>query len=195
MTSLSPLSDKYLPIYDVREYHDSEVAASSDAAYTAFRSVDLSRSLIVRLLFAIRTLPSLLRGQSSGAPRGPFLDQVLKLGWVILEEVPGRALIAGAVTQPWTPEVRFQGLPPDEFRSFDKPGFAKIIWGIAVEPKGKDSSIISTETRVQTTDEASRQKFRRYWFVFGFGIRLIRRVTLRLVKRDLARNPERFKQG
>lgn len=181
------LADIFMPIYDVREYHESQVVASPDVAYSAFRSVDLSRSFAVRLLFAIRTLPSRLRGESAGVPRGPFLEQVLKLGWIILKEVPGQALIAGAVTQPWEPVVRFRGVPADEFTSFNEPGFAKIIWGIAARPTEPDRSVISTETRVQTTDEASRRKFRRYWFVFGIGIRLIRRAALRIVKHDLAR--------
>ena len=47
------------------------------------------------------------------------------------------------------------------------------------------SCVLSTETRVLTTDAASRRKFRRYWFVFSPGIRLIRHAALNLAKRDL----------
>ena len=181
------LANKYMPAFDVREHHEARVAAPAVEAYAALRSFDFSRSFTIRLLFAIRTLPSRLRGQISGAPRGPFLEQVLASGWVILEELPGRELVAGAVTRPWEPVVKFRGLPPDQFATFAESGFAKIVWSIAASPVGPSSSIIFTETRVQTTDPASRRRFRVYWLVFGLGIRLIRWLALRMIRRDLAR--------
>lgn len=177
-----------MPAYDVRDYHETDVAAPVADAYAALRSLDLSRSLVIRAIFAVRTLPSRLRGKPSGSPIGPFLDQALAMGWVILEELPGEELVAGAVTAPWEPIIAFRGLPPDQFRGFNEPGFAKIVWGIAARPRDAQSSTISTETRVQTTDAESRRKFARYWFVLGVGIRLIRWAALRLVKHDLARS-------
>jgi len=176
-----------MPVYDVYERHETRVAAAAEEAYAALRSFDLSRSRIVRGLFAVRTLPSRLRGNASGAPQGPFLEQALALGWVIFEERPGQELIAGTVTQPWVPVVKFRSVPRDQFAAFAEPGFAKIIWVIAAHPAGPARSVLTTETRVQTTDPASRRKFRGYWLVFGAGIRLIRFLALRLVKRDLAR--------
>jgi hypothetical protein len=150
------------------------------------RALDLSRSPIIRAIFALRTLPSWLRGQASGAPKGPFLEQAVGLGWVVLEEVPGKELIAGAVTQPWEAVVHFRGLAPEQFIAFGEPGYAKIVWGIGARARGEGASTVYTETRVQTTDPASRRKFRWYWFVLGAGIRLIRREALRVVARDLA---------
>lgn len=182
------LTDKYLPKFDVREYHETRVNAPADAAYDALRSLDLNRSWIVRTLFAIRTLPSRLQPGKSPAPEsGTFLEQALALGWIILEEVPGRELVAGAVTQPWAPVARFQGLPPAEFIGFSNPGFTKIVWAIAARPVMSEVTLLSTETRVLATDEASKRKFRRYWWVFGAGIRLIRRVGLTMAKRQLRR--------
>jgi hypothetical protein len=176
-----------MPVYDVYDRHETRVAAAAEEAYTALRSFDLSRSRIVRGLFAVRTLPSRLRGNASGAPQGPFLEQALALGWVLFEERPGQELIAGTVTQPWAPVVKFRGVPRDQFAAFTEPGYAKIIWVISAHPAGPARSVLSTETRVQTTDPASRRKFRGYWLVFGAGIRLIRFLALRSIKRDLAR--------
>ena len=41
-----------------------------------------------------------------------------------------------------------------------------------------------TETRVATTDERSRAKFRRYWALVRPGAVLIRLVSLRFVKKS-----------
>jgi hypothetical protein len=109
----------------------------------------------------------------------------LDVGWVILEEIPGQELVAGAVTQPWAPIVQFRGLSGPEFIVFAEPGFTKIAWNIAVAPGGPGLTLVSTETRVAPTDSISRQRFRRYWFIFSPGIRLIRRIALHLLKRQL----------
>jgi hypothetical protein len=195
-----PLTAKYLPSFDVRDFHQRTVPADPAVAYAALRRLDFSRSRLVRVIFGVRTLPSLLRGEEWGAPRGPFLEQALELGWRILEEVPGRELAAGAVTQPWQPVVSFRGLPADELLVFDEPGFVVIVWGIAAWPAvpgsvpaepgsvlAEPSSVVATETRVRATDAASRARFRRYWLVLGVGIRLIRRLALADIHRELSR--------
>jgi hypothetical protein len=109
------------------------------------------------------------------------------LGWGVLGEVPGREVVMGAVTQPWKADVTFHALDPDAFVAFDKPDFVKIAWTLRVHPTASSESVAWTETRVITTDEEARRKFRRYWAVFSPGIVLIRRVALRLVKAEAER--------
>lgn len=53
--------------------------------------------------------------------------------------------------------------------------------------RGATESIFTIETRVATTDPASRARFRRYWAFFSPGIVLIRLASLPLVKRDAER--------
>jgi hypothetical protein len=127
-------------------------------------------------------------------PRTDFLSEVLELGWRVLAEEPGRELVLGAVTQPWLANVHFRGLPPEEFASFREPGYAKIAWSIAVEPRGEADSVFLTETRVATTDPDSRARFRRYWSVVSPGILLIRRETVKLVRREAERRAARSHQ-
>jgi hypothetical protein len=99
---------QYMPTYDVRDYHEAQVMAPADTAYAVLRALDLQRSWTVQALFALRSLPSrLLRLPSPPPPSGTFLAQALAIGWVILEEAPGRELVAGAVTQPWRAVVTF----------------------------------------------------------------------------------------
>lgn len=182
------LLDRFLPDYDVRDRHEAVVPADRGRAYAALRRLDLERSPVVRALFFVRTLPERLRGGGvrRREPRA-FLDSALAQGWVVLDEDPGRQLVMGAVTKPWEPVVRFRGMPGPEFASFAEPGFAKIAWSIAAEEQGPERTRLSIETRVRTTDPASRRKFRLYWLVFGLGIRLIRVAGLAEVRRVLRR--------
>lgn len=181
-----PLLDRFMPKYEVREFHQTQVAAPSEVTYAAAQELDLHRSTIVRAIFTGREL--LMGAAHEKADRSAgFLGEVLALGWRVLAEEPGRELVVGAVTQPWHADVHFRGLPPLEFINFTEPGYAKIAWTLAAEPVGGHASIFRTETRVATTDPASRAQFRRYWSVFSPGILLIRYEMLRLVRREAER--------
>lgn len=185
-----PLLDRFLPTYEVGERHETTVRAPASVTYAAARELDLRDSRLIKAIFAGREL--LMRSTSARQQTaGPFLQQVLALGWGILAEEPGHEVVLGAVTQPWKADVRFRSLPPEEFAAFQDPGYAKIAWTLAVEPLEAGSSLFRTETRVATTDPSSRERFRRYWSVFSPGILLIRWETLRLVKRDAERRADR----
>lgn len=181
-----PLVDRFMAKYEVREVHQTRVAAPADVTFGVAHDLDLQRSTIVRAIFTGREL--LLGGERAKREHGPgFLAEVLALGWRVLAEEPGRELVLGAVTQPWKTDVEFLGLAPDEFAAFNDPGYAKIVWTFAVKPLGEKASVFRTETRVATTDPESRSRFRRYWSVFSPGILLIRYETLRLVRREAER--------
>jgi hypothetical protein len=175
------LLDRFMPVYEVRERHQTRVRAPVEATFAAARALELSRSPLVRAIFRGREL---LMGSSAGEarPPRPFLDEILSLGWRVLAEAPGREIVVGAVTQPWQADVVFRGVPPEEFAAFDEPDYVKIAWTLAVNPLGPDESVFRTETRVASTDLSARRKFRRYWAVVSPGILLIRREALRLVK-------------
>lgn len=127
---------KYLPQFEYREHFATLVAVAPSTAYNAMRFLDLSRSSLLRSIFTYRRL---LYGifrkrieKNNTVAFGSLLESALKLGWSVLEEVPNHELVVGAVTQPWKAEVIFQGLSGQEFINFEKPGFAKFAWNIAV---------------------------------------------------------------
>lgn len=185
------LVDPFIPVYEVRERHEIRVRAPAGVTFAAARDLDLRRSPLVQAIFALRTLPSRWRGEPEAERPGRFLAEVLSIGWGLLAEVPDRELVLGAVTAPWEPVVQFRPLPPAEFAAFNEPGYAKIVWTLAAEPLGTSESLFRTETRVRTTDPASRERFRRYWAVFSPGILLIRYEALRLVKNETERRSAR----
>jgi hypothetical protein len=178
--------DPFMPTDDKAERHEIAVAAPAGITMAAARDMDIYRSPLVRTIFAIRTLPARLGGARPRTPAS-LLSETLALGWRVLADEPGRAIVVGAVTQPWHANVTFRGLPPDAFVAFDEPGYAKIAWTFEAVPLGPSTSRFRTETRVSTTDARSRRLFRRYWAVFSPGILLIRRASLRLVKAEAER--------
>jgi hypothetical protein len=177
--------DEFMPGYEVREVHETNVAAPAEVAFSVAQEMDMQESPLLKAIFTGREV---LMG-SSRAPRQPksIRSEVTALGWRALFEVPGRHLIMGAVTQPWERDVVFRGLPPDEFARFNEPGFAKIAWTLRAEPVGPAACVFRTETRVTTTDPESRRKFRMYWTLVSPGVLLIRREMLRLVRRESER--------
>jgi hypothetical protein len=182
----SPI-DPFMPSFEVAERHEIVVQAPAEYTFTAAREMDVNRSALVRAVFAIRTLPSRLRGVLPPRSAAPLLAETLALGWRVLAETPGRVVVVGAVTQPWRAEVIFRGLEPDAFVAFAGPGYAKIVWTLEAIPLGPVTSRFRTETRVCTTDRRARALFRRYWAVVSPGIKLIRRESLALVKDEAER--------
>ena len=183
--SPNPLLDPILPHPEVRERHETRVRAPADRTWAAAEDLDLARSPVVSAIFSARELLMGSKTAENSQPRR-FLDQIRALGWRQLAGEPGRALVFGAVTQPWEVNVVFRGLDPEEFARFDQPGYAAIAWTLEVHPVAPDESIFRTETRVRTTDPHSRERFRRYWSVMSPGIRLIRLESLRLIRKDAA---------
>lgn len=181
-----PQLDRFMPVYEVRERHEIRVSAPADIAYDVARGLDLQRSRMVRAIFRGRELLMRARPTQERRPQS-LLEEVLSLGWGVLAEEPGHAIVIGAVTKPWEADVRFQRVAPEQFAAFAERGYAKIVWTIVAEHRGPDHCLVRTETRVATTDPVSRARFRRYWMAFSPGIVLIRRRMLALVKAEAER--------
>ena len=177
-----PIVDRFMPRFEIDEVHETEVEAPASVTLAAAREIDLNDSPVIHAIFRGREM--MLRARSApAAPRKPFLDQVLELGWGVLAEEPGHEIVIGAITKPWEANVRFIALPPERFAAFDSAGWVKIVWTLAVDSLSPTRSRFRTETRVLTTDATARSRFRRYWSVFSPGILLIRHETLKIVRR------------
>ena len=182
-----PLLDRFMPRYEIREFHETRVAAPAEVAFAVARELDMQESGVVWAIFKGREL--LMGANSSNRRRAqPFLSEVVALGWRILHEEPGRKLVVGAVTRPWEANVTFRGLEPEEFARFQEPGYTKIIWTLEAESTGSDTSIFRTETRAVTTDPESRHRFRRYWAMVSPGVVLIRHEMLRQIRGKAVRH-------
>jgi hypothetical protein len=148
--------------------------------------MDLQDSPVVRAIIKAREVILRAKPDNRARPRG-ILAEVQALGWGILEEVPDREVVVGAVTRPWEANVTFRALPPEEFAGFSEPGYVKIAWTLRADVVHATESIFRTETRALATDSTARAKFRWYWSFLSPGIILIRWATLGPLKREAER--------
>jgi len=180
------LLDRFMPTYEIVERHHIRIAAPASLTLAAAREQDLFRLPLVHAIFRTREMVLRTTPDDQQQPRG-LLDATLALGWGVLAERTDREIVVGAVTRPWEPNVTFRALPPDEFAAFAQPGFVKIAWTLRADPVDDVTSIFRTETRAVATDPTARARFRRYWAFASPGIALIRRLSLRPLKREAER--------
>jgi hypothetical protein len=133
------------------------------------------------------------RGRTATLPasRRTFrFKDLVGLGWILLGEAPGAEMVLGQVSRPWKAVAASTDAPttPEQFTSFEEPGFAKIAASLRIDPYGNDLSILTMETRVAITDDKSRRRFRRYWLLIGPFSSLIRRMALRLLATEFRRS-------
>ena len=182
-----------MPVYDIVERHRIRVAAEPAVTLKAAGEQDLLHLPGARAIFRTREIVLGATPDDASGPRG-LLAATRSLGWGTLAEVPDREIVMGAVTKPWEANVTFRALPPEEFASFSQPGFVKIAWTLRVDPDGDDASVFRTETRAVATDPTARARFRRYWAFVSPGIALIRRLSLRPLKREAERRTRSMHQ-
>ncbi len=177
------LLDGVMPEYELRLHHSVHINAPAGVTFDAMQNMDFERSPIVQALFRAREIVLHARHVDRPMPTG-LLAQLADLGWTIVAREAGRELVFATITQPWQANPVFRGLPSDEFVRFNEPGYAKIAFTLRVDPVDATKSIARTETRVQTTDPVSHDRFRRYWALLSPGIELIRRVLLQQLKAE-----------
>jgi hypothetical protein len=166
----------------VRDRHEIEIAAPADLVFFDATRLDLQSLPIVRAVFRIRAW---VMGDTLEPPLKPLgiVAETMVLGWGLLAHTPCRSIVMGAAARPWTRNVTFRTIPPNEFAAFAEPGYVKIVWTLEAEPIGPERTRFHTETRVEPTDNVARRKFFWYWMVFGIGIRFIRWNMLRALRR------------
>jgi hypothetical protein len=178
------LIDDHLPHADFAERHALRVHAPPERAYEAARRLDMSGSLLVRSLFALRSLPALFSGKRERGEKGlgVTMDGLLRNGFVLLDERPPHEFVLGLVGRFWTPAGGIERIHPAEFAMFDRPGMAVAAWNFTVLPTD-EGSLVATETRVRCTDDAARRSLARYWRVVRPFSGLIRMEALRAIRR------------
>ncbi len=171
----------------VRDHHEIEIAAPADLVFFESTRLNLQSLPIIRAIF--RTRAWLMR-DTLDPPVKPLgiVAETMVLGWGLLAHTPCRSIVMGAAARPWTRNVTFRTIRPDEFAAFAEPDYVKIVWTLEADPIGPERTRFRTETRVEPTDEAARKKFFWYWMAFGIGIRFIRWNMLRELRRKAVKH-------
>lgn len=173
------LIDDFLPAYDFAEKHETSIRASAEKISAAIDSTDFSESWIIWILLTLRGLG---RTAASDMEKISNLRAVTKKGFAILGENPGKEIVLGLAGKFWQPSGSLQEINAENFREFDKKGFAKAVWNFALDKPVNGEILLKTETRIKCLDENARANFRFYWgFIKPFS-GWIRLEMLRLIK-------------
>ena len=187
------LIDEYLPSGEATEVQEVHVKAATDVTWAAIRETDL-RDPMIDALFTIRELPDRLARRWRGeAPRSDpqtvtFKDlETSEMGWVLLAEEQGVELLVGAVGRFWRRDYGWLPVAPEQFTTFDDPGFAKLAVSFQVHVEGRGRSILRYEARTATTDGAARERFSRYWRIIHPGVTIVMRRALKRIQEEAER--------
>ena len=194
------LIDEFLPFFDETIVEHLMIDAPPAAVYRTVREMDFLsiHSPLMDAAMFVRMMPDRIgrwiRREPSPPPPpavrladlfdGRAEPEVLG-GWVPLGEEPSRELVFGAVGKVWQPQIEWRRVPPEEFAAFTEAGFAKIAAGFSIRSYGEGRTLLSYATRTAGTDEKSRQRFRRYWWLVRLFVGVVLRAALRTAK-DLA---------
>ena len=176
------LIDQILPRYDQREYHQIQTRGNPAEVYESVRALDFSDSFLIRTLFSLRGLPASLKS----------VDDLLQVGFVLVDEQPGREFVLGLIGKFWAPTAKLEKVDALQYRAFNHKGYAKVAWNFAVSKTSHGLIKVSTETRIVCMDDSSRRLFRLYWLLVGHFSGVTRREMLRLVKRTMEQKRNRF---
>src|SRR2546428_10987001 len=94
--------ERILPRYDASERHAIVVRADAARTYAALRTLDLADLPLTRVLMAVRALPDrLLRRRGLPPRRHVTLDGLLRAGFPLLAEEPGREILLRIARRVW----------------------------------------------------------------------------------------------
>ena len=174
-------NDEFLPDYDFRSVYQVRIHAACSVVYECLLQSDFTDLRLTRLLMALRSGKRMPR---HGAPDG-LLQRLRGTGFIVLEEVPNDEIVIGVAGRFWRPDGgRCMELTEADFVNFSRTGFVKAAWNFVVRAilVETETTILSTETRIQCFGPEARWKFRIYWSLVGPFSGLIRRELLQAVK-------------
>ena len=157
------------------------IDAPPDVVWDALHEVRLSCLPVTLLLGAVRFLPVLLTGGWRGHLHDrPFLDA---LPVPLLSSDPSRSVVYGGALQAWrlTGGEEPPELDADGLRGWSEPGWVKAGMDFRLTPQ-RGGTELSSETRVVSTDDATRRRFARYWVFVQPGSTAIRWEVLTAVE-------------
>ena len=146
---------------------------------------DLGGSPLIKLLLSLRSLPGFILHGCHPSPRNQKirLRILIESGFGVLAEEPDKEIVLGVSGKFWRPAGNLSPFNREDFDQPVPPGIERAVWNFSIKEGDNGRTILSTETRVICGDDASRRKFRTYWFFVRPFSGLIRLIMLKRVKR------------
>jgi len=194
-TSTRQALDHYAPRWQFSERHERLIHASPARVMSAVHAVTAGEIRLFRILTWLRHphLPGRMPPNILAAPADTSLiDVALGSGFFLLAEEPEREIVIGSLVV--VPDA-LRRLPREElarqrdaftsedYRELSSPGYAKASMNFAVTALAGGETLLTTETRVEATDDATRRRFAAYWRLIYPGSALIRINWLEAIRR------------
>jgi hypothetical protein len=174
--------DEFAPAYQFNEVHRIRIRAPRIRIYRSFKEVTAGEITLFRTLTWIRRFGRAGPEGILNAPRHePLLEVATRTGFLLLADDPEREVVIGTVVI--APRGVKRPATPEQFKELIAPGIAKAVMNFRIDDGDDGAWLVSTETRVHTTDASARRRFARYWTVIRPASGFIRRMWLRAIKR------------
>ncbi len=189
------LLDRYMPIAEVELVRQVRIAAEPHVVYTAVDNLShlIGEDALVRWLAALHLLPDKVTRwlyhdamPLAATTVGPedTIDTA-EMPFILLAEERDREIVFGMIGKFWTYHADMLWVSPADFVNFNRPGYAKLTFNLAVRSIAPGQSLLTSTTRVINTDAPSRESFQRYWrfttaatgFVIGRILDLIKQAV------------------
>ena len=171
------LVDDFIPRPDTAERHSIVINASRDRVWQALTHLDPEDIRLAKPL--VRRPPPVLplpRRPAEAGTRPPSRRWPwTRCGRSSWGRSGSGGVWAGAEHTPAIGDA-------DDFRAFDRPGYAKGTFSFRLDDAGPGRIRLVTETRVLATSPDARRAFRRYWIFIRLGSGLIRRIILSAIR-------------
>lgn len=157
------------------------ICAPPDVVWDTLHELRLSCLPVTLVLGAVRFLPVVLTGGGRDHLHDrPFLDA---LPVPLLSSEQPQSVVYGGALQAWrlTGGEEAPELDADGLRTWSEPGWVKAAMDFRLTPRGNGTEL-SSETRVVSTDDATRRRFARYWVFVQPGSTAIRWEVLTAVE-------------
>jgi hypothetical protein len=197
------LIDQFLPQFDETIIEHAVIDAPVEIVYRTVRDMDFLdiHSPLMDAAMFVRAIPERIGRTIRREPPPPppptmrltdFFDgqpdpEILQ-GWIPLGEDSPHEIVFGAVGKVWQAEIEWKRISPEGFAAFAEPDFAKLAVGFSMRSYGVNRTLLSYEARTAGTDEDSRNKFRRYWWLVQVGVGFVMRAAVKSAK-ELAESP------
>lgn len=167
------------------------IEADADTVMAAVQTANLLDNSMSRRLSSARDLPNRLVARWRGQPVEQLPSSVTFAElddsgtFRVLGEVAGEQYVAGAIGRFWERDFGWVDVEPEEFATFDEPGYAKTVIGFHAVPRGEHRTLLIYESRTVTTDAEAHRRFARYWRLLQPFVALLLRSALESIAREV----------
>lgn len=180
--------EELLPVWDHREVHRRAVAAPPDRVWDAIWDLRVRDLSVTGALTRLRGGPSAWRRDPGAAENRNLRVIDVMAPKVLVAQAPEELLLVDVArytgSKPSRPRAAADWTVED-FAAYTEPGWSKVGMDFRLVPTPGGTELV-TETRVFSTDPATRRSFSAYWLAVRAGSGLIRRDLLRAVGRAVA---------